>query len=968
MKERPMRILKNNYSFSVYILFLLMSLGTTATSRADNYPSTLSYSKDRGFYSEPLNVILSVDTTGAVIKYTLDGSDPVSSDNATTASAPVTVHVDPADTSDRFLAPAVCLRAVAFIGEEQITRVKTHTYLYIDQVVALSPDGVRPGSRWPWPKNWGSSDQYIDYGMDPDVCNDFEYSDLIPEALTSIPSFSIVTDLGNLFDPDSGIFMNAFERNLEWERPASIELLNPDGTQGFQINGGIRIRGGWSRHQDNPKHAFRLFFREEYGEKKLQYPLFGDEGAYEYDKVDLRTSQNYAWAYKGEGDDSGKYNTMLRDVFSRDTQRDMGMPYTRSRYYHLYLNGVYWGLFQTQERVDAEYAETYMGGLQENYDVIKKDPEGYYSLEANDGVMDTYNELWAIAKGGFETDEDYFRIQGLNPDGTNNPDYPVMVDLDNLIAYMLCTYYVGDYDGPISAFMRDYGINNIFAVYNRVNPDGFKFFRHDAEHSMFLYEGAIPGAGIDRTGPFFAGTNIEQFNPQWLHQQLTNNPDYLVRFADRVYENFFNDGPLTPDAVTARLQTRRDQIEKAIIAESARWGDSKVSSPRTYRKDWVPAVEFLFNDYAPIRTAMVLDQFISKGWYPEVNPPVFSTMEHLVSYGTPVAITAEAGSIYYTLDGSDPLGSAFRNELSPTALLYADSLILTENITLTARTKNGTDWSPLRTCKYWIQESLHELRITEINYHPLDDGQGENNDGNFEFIEIKNLGSADYDMSGIQFTRGIHYTFPNGTILNGGAYLVLASNAEAFNLRYQFAPDGIYEGKLDNSGEQIVLESEAGDTLVNIRYDDKYPWPFSADGDGYSLVPRSTLPDVDFTKGANWTHSACINGSPGYGDPVDDENEYPEQPKTVSGFCLYQNFPNPFNSMTTLRFDVPAFSHVTITIYNLLGQKTTTLVNSSYFPGTYNVTWRADQQSAGMYICRIQAGNYTETKKCVLLK
>ncbi|NIN35705.1 MAG: hypothetical protein GTO60_11715, partial [Gammaproteobacteria bacterium] len=54
-------------------------------------------------------------------------------------------------------------------------------------------------------------------------------------------------------------------------------------------------------------------------------------------------------------------NTLIRDVFSRDVQRDMGQPYTRSRYYHLYINGHYWGIYQTQERADADFAESYLG-------------------------------------------------------------------------------------------------------------------------------------------------------------------------------------------------------------------------------------------------------------------------------------------------------------------------------------------------------------------------------------------------------------------------------------------------------------------------------------------------------------------------------------------------------------------------------------------------------------------------------
>jgi hypothetical protein len=133
-----------------------------------------------------------------------------------------------------------------------------------------------------------------------------------------------------------------------------------DGTAGFQANAGVRIRGGFSRKPDNPKHAFRFIFRSDYGTPKLLYPLFGGEGAGSFDKIDLRTSQNYSWSVDGGADFSE--NIMNRDVFSRDLQRELGRPYTRSRYYHLYINGVYWGLFQSQERSEAKYAATYFGG------------------------------------------------------------------------------------------------------------------------------------------------------------------------------------------------------------------------------------------------------------------------------------------------------------------------------------------------------------------------------------------------------------------------------------------------------------------------------------------------------------------------------------------------------------------------------------------------------------------------------
>jgi hypothetical protein len=295
--------------------------------------------------------MLSTTTPGFTIKYTKDGTSPLTSSTAMTGSSPVTIHIDPANTDGRDLAPGVCIRAVVIYADTAATKVKTHTYLFVNRVVELSPDGQLPGPDW---LRTGLSYQEINYGMDPQVCNSTRYRDDIVDALLAVPTFSMVMDLKDLFDRQTGIYVNAAEHGVEWERPCSIELLNPDGSNGFQINCGVRIRGGWSRNSGNPKRAFRWFFRKEYGEAKLKYPLFGDEGVDEFDKMDLRTSMNYSWSYDGSS-----LNTMNRDVFSRDLQRDMGHPYTRSRYYHLYINGTYWGLYQTQERSEASFAAAY---------------------------------------------------------------------------------------------------------------------------------------------------------------------------------------------------------------------------------------------------------------------------------------------------------------------------------------------------------------------------------------------------------------------------------------------------------------------------------------------------------------------------------------------------------------------------------------------------------------------------------
>lgn len=308
-----------------------------------------SLSQNGGFFNKSFTVVVTAQNVDDTLKYTLDCSDPQNSTTAILAVSPVYVQINPENLTNRPNTPAVVLRASALKRGLAPSFPVTATYIFLEKVKTQGyPGGI-------WPASSGKS-QVFDYEMDPDVVNNSTYKSLIDTALLDIPTLSLVTDGKNLVDPTNGIYVNAAIRGNEWERPASFELIESDGKSGFQVNAGVRIRGGWSRHPNNPKHAFRLFFREEYGNSKLVYPLLGEEGTGEFDKIDLRTSQNYSWSYKGS-----QYNTMNRDVFSRDLQREMGQPYTRSRYYHLYLNVVYWGLYQTQERADAIFAETYLG-------------------------------------------------------------------------------------------------------------------------------------------------------------------------------------------------------------------------------------------------------------------------------------------------------------------------------------------------------------------------------------------------------------------------------------------------------------------------------------------------------------------------------------------------------------------------------------------------------------------------------
>ena len=90
-------------------------------------------------------------------------------------------------------------------------------------------------------------------------------------------------------------------------------------------------------------------------------------------------------------------------------------------------------------------------------------------------------------------------------------------------------------------------------------------------------------------------------------------------------------------------------------------------------------------------------------------------------------------------------------------------------------------------------------------------------------------------------------------------------------------------------------------------------------------------------------------------------------------FALHQNYPNPFNPSTQIRYDLPLDEYVTIIIYDVMGRKIKSLINTNQEAGYRSITWDATNDlgqpvSAGMYIYTIQAGEFMQTKKMVLLK
>ena len=929
----------------------------------------LLFSAESGFYTQTFTLDITAGDPAWNVYYTLDGSNPQDSETALTSQGGASILINPQSTSNRDLTPAVIVRASSGTGDIIPSYPEARTFIFENEVLLQA----YPGGEWP---DYNVNGQVIDLEMDGRINENPSYNGKVVPSLKDIPSLSIVTDIDHLFDSQSGIYVNAWGHGYDWERECTAELIQNDGSEGFNVNAGLRIRGGWSRHNDFPKHSFRLFFRSEYGDSKLRFPLFGDEGVDTFDKIDLRTSQNYAWA---QGDPR---NTMLRDVFSRDTQRDMGQPYTRSRHYHLYLNGMYWGLFQTQERSEARFAADYLGGDAEDYDVIKVNTEDWqYRIEATDGDFNLWFEIWKMCQSGFSSNETYYKLEGKDEKGDPLAGGEIYVDIDNLIDYMLSIFYTGNFDAPTSSFGGNRGPNNFFAINNRNNKsEGFVFFNHDAEHSMFA-EQASPGIGLyeDRVnladndyGSDMYVSDFSAFHPQWLHHKLTDNAEYRVRFMDRANEQVSANGVLSPDSNLERLNERAGEINEAMIAESARWGDARRGSSYPFTRDdnWAPEVEKIRNEFFPYRTNILIEQLKEGGLYSELDAPLVSldgiTIEDLaLMVDGPSSILIEnpnsSSTIYYTRDGSDPRIAG--GNISPTAISGGLSQVEVDfsgSGTLKTRIHFGGDWSALKEVRLIsTNEDYSGLVVTELHYHPDDLIIQEDTIAgkDMEFIEFKNIGSDPIALGGLILDSAVYYEFPEDEILEPGHFHVVASKPSKFYLRYGMLASGNFSKNFANGGEELLLEDRDGNEIIRFTYSDAPPWPGEPDGEGNSLVSAEPNPTGNPNDASYWTKSYHIGGSPFANEPFPDSNE--------SGRLNNEDirvFPNPTSDLLNIELQGESADHpATIKLYGINGM----LIYQEDISGSSTLQLSGLNLSTGVYLLRVQTENQVHTRKIV---
>jgi hypothetical protein len=564
-----------------------------------------SFSKKHGFYSASFSLELTAKDNRS-IRYTTDGSTPTAK-NGAEYSSPITIK------------GTTPVRAVAY-DDSGTSEVVTHTYIFLSQV--RRQDNTPEG----FPKTFAADDGYgpypADYEMDPEIVDNPRYSGQIDKALTSIPTVSITTDLTHLFDPAEGIYYNAGEKGDEWERPVSLELIDPAGGKGFSTNAGLRMHGQASRRAFNtPKKSMRIYFRSEYGNGKLKENLFVKRGkkyapAGKFDHLILRNGGNRSYPYWDR--DQRRDADYVNDQWARDAFLEMGWLAPHGNFVHLYLNGVYWGLYNLTERPESEFFASYFGGDEDkDYDVITAD-DLTYKPEADAGDLKAFDSAFALVKGeGDVSDTTYEKLSDK-------------VDMTNLVDYLLLTQYIGKTDWPHHNW-------NVWRM-RKGNDTRLKFTTWDNDNGLWK---------VDQNNTL-ADDPERQETPGHLFLRLTTNPKFRQLLAERVELHTGDGGALSPEACAKRYTRLTDQISSAIIGESARWGDYSRDVYRPRRADqreksgpsylhskdlpdadadptgqvepkfqvtWDEVRQAHLSTYCPQRTGVLLGQYRANGWY-----------------------------------------------------------------------------------------------------------------------------------------------------------------------------------------------------------------------------------------------------------------------------------------------------------------------------------------------------------------
>lgn len=686
-------------------------------------------------------------------------------------------------------------------------------------------------------------------------------------ALKSLPALLMAGHAGRVFFKPHGVAAiegGSYDANAKWiptstesynipmlegdaaEREIALEYRHPTGGTGFSVQAGMRLSASnysrprlrlqltasnpWPWWQWEEKPSFNLYFRGAYGPGQLSHAVFPNEDVTRFNSLRLRAGKN------------DNFNPHIVDELCRRTHRAMGHEGVSGTWVNLYVNGKFKGYFNLVERIQEATLQEHFGGSA-RWDVIDNN-------EVEDGDRAAF--------------DDFFNTT-LMADLTVPGNWAALqqrLDVDNVCDYFLMKFYTAMWDWPFNNWVmvreRSTGPNSVWRFVDWDSEAGFNAIGYTGQNVNF-----------DMIGNLFATSDTHL---RVLFNRLRTSAEFRLRFADRVQKHMFNGGVLDDRGSTFWLKTQKDAL-KSLVQPII----TQVTG-QAFNEAWFTA----WTAPGTGRRSYLLGpngaQLAAYGLWPATTAPALSLPGGSVSQGTTLTLGGSGGTIYYTLDGSDPrlVGGA----VSSAAAAYSSPITLAASGKIRARVlSSGGEWSPISEASFIIDPvppSSTNLVIAEFMYNPpsatLAETQAPDpvtNGDDFEFVRLMNIGPVPVLMGQVTLASGINYSFSSSGVasLEPGQSVLVVKSLAAFQKRYgtgynALIAAGAFSGGISNGGETLELRNN-GTLLHSVTYSDSSPWPKAADGHGPSLMLRDPFSAPDHALPESWMASAGAGGQPG---------------------------------------------------------------------------------------------------------
>lgn len=767
------------------------------------------------------------------------------------------------------------------------------------------------------------------------------------EPPSQLPTICLTTAPENLWDEETGIYVlgKDYDPNLpyfganfwqDWERPVHIEFWEPDLTNGFETDAGMKIFGGWSRAR--PQKSLALFARKKYGSEYFDYPLFPN----------LPFSRYHSFVLRNSGNDWER--TMFADGMIQTLAEDLDIETQAYRPCRVYLNGKYWGILNLREKINEAYLEQHFGVERDALDLLELDGTPLT------GSAEHYSDLLDFV---------------YNHDLSNQENYDQvkkMMDVENFITYQAFEIFIDN---------RDWPGNNI-KYWRPHQPDGrWRWILFDLDFGFGLNAYGIGGNAYAysyntleyATSP--TQTPNHWGNPPWstfLLRKLLENSEFKQKFINR-FADLMN-SIFKTSHVFAVIDSLQQNIEAEMEKHYQRW-----SQPVWWIDDqlwWNSFDEWyhfiaIFKDFARYRPAymrlFIQEKFdLPKSISLEIQmDPIGAGQIELNDFlqvsafpfvgiyfaGNPLTLYAKANAGFEFVGWS---GAAISNK-PQISIKPTQSLLLRAHFRKTSNESSN-------------------IVINEINYHSekaFDPG---------DWIELYNRSSQTIDLTGwfVSDSDSSHvFTFPEETHLNPNAFLIVCVDSLKFRSLFSdhtIEVIGNMNFGLSGSGDEVKLFDEQSMLVDSVKYDDQLPWPTEADGLGATL--ELINPDSNNALAQNWRASQN-HGTPGQVNSVFTRVEDMSAKLLSENFRLLGNYPNPFNQTTRIQFFLKQSSTVKIEIFDVRGLLIRQYDEKNYSAGNHSIFWDGKSElgaslSSGLYICRIKAGSVQQQLKMLLIR